>query len=309
MAGGKGKHASTSTTCGSNPKRVQVEARSEQLPTPDAVLVFCLTQTPGPLQALAIANHALQGYCVTHALIRLIYDEYLLPVFNVGVWHAEQGFELQSIVTALYKLVGQEWEIPGDNVPFPGSTMLVGPLDQNSETELQEQLLTGWTSHPEGDANPFELFTVSVWVTQEGVNLIHMYEIKAFRKVQQSIKTWVVLDVLPNFVPFIVTDLESFLQNPARLVEHLHTSFSAVAVTDIYVYGVKGKYADRSFIQDSAPHIGLPYMGPVHPETTNIDLPFFYKVYDLANLQPYLPVMVQPVDISQDDRFSRQKNY
>jgi hypothetical protein len=103
--------------------------------------------------------------------------------------------------------------------------------------------------------------------------------------------------VLPNFVPFIVTDLEAFLQNPARLVEHLHTSFSDIAVTDIYVFGVKGMYAERSFIQDSAPHIGLPYMGPVQPETTNINLPFFYKVYDLASLQPYVPVMVQPVDL------------
>jgi hypothetical protein len=181
MAGGKGKHANTSTTSGSNPKRVQTESRTQQLPTPDAVLVFCLTQTPGPLQSLAIANHALQGYCVTHALVRLIYDEYLLPVFNVGVWHEDQGFELQSIVTVLWKLVGQEWEIPGENVIFPGSTMLVGPLDLMSQTELQKQLSIGWTSHPEGDANPFELFTVSVSVTQDGLNLIHMYEIKAFR--------------------------------------------------------------------------------------------------------------------------------
>eukprot|EP00978_Attheya_sp_CCMP212_P005369 scaffold12016_cov65-Attheya_sp.AAC.5 len=209
MSGGKGKHTSTSTASGSNPKRVQAEARSQQLPTPDVVLVFCMTQTPGSLQALAIVNHALQGD--------------------------------SSIGTAICKLVGQEWEIPGDNaVLFPGLTMLVGLLDMNSETELQEQLLTGWRSHPKGDAHPFVLFTVSVWVTQEGVNLIHMYEIKAFRKVQQSIKTWVVLDMLPNFVPFIMTYLEAFLQSPARLVEHLHTSFSAVAVADIYIYGIKG---------------------------------------------------------------------
>eukprot|EP00978_Attheya_sp_CCMP212_P002812 scaffold5777_cov66-Attheya_sp.AAC.4 len=273
---------------GSNTKRAKAEARLQQPPAHDAVLVFCMTQIIGPLQALAIPNHALQqGYSVTHALILcLIYDEYLLPVFNVGVWHEDQGFELQSIVTALWKLVGQEWEIPGDNVLFPGSTMLVGPLDVNSKTKLQEQLSTGWTSHPEGDANPFELFIVSVSVTQDGLNLIHMYEIKAFRKKISGIKTWVVLDVLPNFVPFIVTDLEAFLQNPGLLVEHLHTSFSMVAVTDIYIHGVKGMYADRSFIKDSPPHIGLPYMGPVQPEASNVDLPFYYRVFDLDHLQP-----------------------
>jgi hypothetical protein len=103
--------------------------------------------------------------------------------------------------------------------------------------------------------------------------------------------------VLPNFVPFIVTDLEGFLQNPTHLVEHLHTTFSDIAVRDIYVFGIKGKYADRSFIQDSAPHIGLPYMGPVQPENTNVDLPFYYNVYDLAHLKPYRPVVVQSVDV------------
>jgi hypothetical protein len=167
---------------GSNTKWMKAEALLQQPPAHDAVLVFCMTQNIGPLQALAIPNHALQGYSVTHALVRLIYDEHLLPVFNVGVWHEDQGFELQSIVTVLWKLVGQEWELPGDNVLFPGSTMLVGPLDVKSETELQDQLSTGWMPHPEGDANPFELFTVSVPVTQDGLNLIHMYEIKAFRK-------------------------------------------------------------------------------------------------------------------------------
>jgi hypothetical protein len=200
MAGGKGKHANTSTTSGSNPKRVQAESRSQQMPTSDAIYVLSLIQTPGPLQALAIANHALQGYCVTHALVRLIYDECLLPVFNVEAWHADQGFELQSIVTTLWKLVGQKWENPGDHVVFPGSTMLVGPLDVHSETQLQEQLVTGWTSHPECDAseaNPFELFTVSVSVTQDGISLIHMYEIKAFRnKISGKLQYFIMIVLL-----------------------------------------------------------------------------------------------------------------
>jgi hypothetical protein len=182
---------------GSNTKRMKAEALLQQPPAHDAVLVFCMTQKIGPLQALAIPNHALQGYSVTHALVRLIYDEHLLPVFNVGVWHEDQGFELQSIVTVLWKLVGQEWELPGDNVLFPGSTMLVGPLDVKSETELQDQLSTGWMPHPEGDANPFELFTVSVPVTQDGLNLIHMYEIKAFRnKISGKLQYFIMIVLL-----------------------------------------------------------------------------------------------------------------
>lgn len=96
-------------------------------------------------------------------------------------------------------------------------------------------------------------------------------------------------------MPFILTDLEAFLHNPGRLVEHLHTSFSTVAVTEIYVFGVKGMYADRSFIIDSAPHIGLPYIG--QQETSNVEFPFYYRVFDLENLQPYHPVVVHPVDL------------
>ena len=96
-------------------------------------------------------------------------------------------------------------------------------------------------------------------------------------------------------MPFILTDLEAFLHNPGRLVEHLHTSFSTVAVTEIYVFGVKGMYADRSFIIDSAPHIGLPYIG--QQEASNVEFPFYYRVFDLDHLQPYLPVVVHPVDL------------
>eukprot|EP00978_Attheya_sp_CCMP212_P044203 scaffold303959_cov94-Attheya_sp.AAC.1 len=64
---------------------------SQQHADPSAVHVLCLTQTPGPLCALALANHVLQGYSVNHALIRLLYDVYLRPVLLEDVWMRNKG--------------------------------------------------------------------------------------------------------------------------------------------------------------------------------------------------------------------------
>eukprot|EP00978_Attheya_sp_CCMP212_P008009 scaffold18656_cov82-Attheya_sp.AAC.3 len=95
-----------------------------------------------------------------------------------------------------------------------------------------------------------------------------MYVIKAFIKVQQTSKTWVVLDVVPSHLPYVVDNLKAFLsRNPAVLVVHLQTSFEQVDHTSVtVVYGTKGVYADHSFIHDSMQHIGLPYMRPAQPQ-------------------------------------------
>eukprot|EP00978_Attheya_sp_CCMP212_P029124 scaffold102515_cov63-Attheya_sp.AAC.1 len=113
----------------------------------------------------------------------------------------------------------------------------------------------GWRASEVDPPNAFDFFVVSVPVTQNNIQLTHMYAIKAFIKVQQTSKTWVVLDVMDGHLPYVVDNLEAFLMNPLHLVRHLTASFDEVNITELSVYGVKGVYADRSFILDSAQHI------------------------------------------------------
>eukprot|EP00978_Attheya_sp_CCMP212_P033138 scaffold132431_cov54-Attheya_sp.AAC.1 len=87
-----------------------------------------------------------------------------------------------------------------------------------------------------------------------------MYAIKALYKPEETTKTWVVLDVVPGFLPYIVEDVVTFLQDNIRRVTHLSDSFDEINAEEAFVFGVKGRYATRSFNPaEESNFIGLPY--------------------------------------------------
>jgi hypothetical protein len=144
---------------------------------------------------------------------------------------------------------------------------------------------SGWTEPNSTTHHDFDLFVVSVPVKNGQVGLVHMYAIKAFYKPEETTKTWVVLDVVPGFLPYIVEDVATFLQDNLRRVMHLMDSFDEINAEDAYIFGVKGNYATRSFNHAESNFIGLPYN--VTPVADGV--PFSYRVFNLTSLNVYQP--------------------
>eukprot|EP00978_Attheya_sp_CCMP212_P023955 scaffold74408_cov34-Attheya_sp.AAC.2 len=283
------RKSSSSRIKGPYPKRAKVEMRL-QTAGEDDVLVFCLTQDDKPVCCLALANHALQGYCVTPSLVRHIHAEFLTPVSDEDsdVWDAEQGYEIQSIMASLFSVVRFE---PDDDQLFPGSSMLVPTEQDQLNGGIPNLISSGWMSGTE--QKDFDMYVVSVPVVQEQIHLVHMFALKAFFKAGEATKTWVVLDVVPGFVPFIVQNIEESLINKETVSAHLIHAFDQVHFLDASVIGIKGDYAHRSFDLNSALQIGLPYN-----VTPMAGAPFVYRVYKLEDLQTsQSTVLASPVDL------------
>eukprot|EP00978_Attheya_sp_CCMP212_P029390 scaffold104284_cov64-Attheya_sp.AAC.1 len=56
-------------------------------------------------------------------------------------------------------------------------------------------------------------------------------------------------------------NLQAFLQSPKGLAAHLNTCLMKLTTRGVCIWRQRGVYADRSFILESTPHIGLPYNG------------------------------------------------
>eukprot|EP00978_Attheya_sp_CCMP212_P041737 scaffold243164_cov36-Attheya_sp.AAC.1 len=66
----------------------------------------------------------------------------------------------------------------------------------------------------QAELDPHYILAVNVPVKQDDIDLVCMYEIKAFLKVQEIHKTWVVvLNIMPSNLPFIVENFQAFLRS------------------------------------------------------------------------------------------------
>jgi hypothetical protein len=259
---------------------------SSQLATAneDDVCVFSLTQGDKPLCCLALANHALQGYCVNAQLVCHIDSEFMSGISDSGadVWDSEQGYEIMSVMSALCCILKFE-QAPMDN-PFLGASMLVKP--DEGDNGIPKLITDGWKYEEtavQENKKEFDLYTVTVKVKQDNVDLTHMFVLKAFSTMEEANpKKWVVLDVVPGFLPFIVGDINEFLSSKIHLSHHLLDAFDEVDPEVVKVYGVKGHYAHRNFHLQSHTEVGLPYNLADVPAS----VPFVYRVYKLSDLVP-----------------------
>jgi hypothetical protein len=269
-------------------KRAKVEVSSLASACDQDILVFCLTQDDMPLCCLALANHALQGYCVSPHHVRHAHAEFLSILSDDGeeVWHADCGFDIQSVMTSLYTLVRFERD---DNLLFPGHLMTITPDHSEPNMGIPQLIRSGWMSGQE--RKDYDMFVVTIPVEQDNVCLNHMFALKAFLETDGTTKTWVVLDVVPGFVPFIVQDIEEYLCCKEKLAAHLIGLFTDVKYLGASVMGVKGDYAHRSFDMQGAAQIGLPY----NQEAMPVGALFSFRVYKLNDLKPV--VMANPVNL------------
>jgi hypothetical protein len=297
------------------PKRIKTGKGLERA-SPDAVLVLCLTQGNQPNCSLALADIACQSYCINHATVVRVHDEHVRQATGGGdeaAWDADQGFDVYHLVSALFKILG------GYNEPlelFPGASMLIrapvaqGPALVGAEADpalvgaeadpalvgadLRAFVNSGWTDESNLPSREFDLWVVSIPVRNGEDNLVHMYAIKAFYKVGETTKTWVVLDVVPGFLPYVVEDLVNFLNDRIRRVAHLRGSFDEINAEEAFVFGVKGEYANRSFNHAESHIIGLPYNVTPVPD----GVPFSYRIFNLASLNFFQPpTPATPVDL------------
>jgi hypothetical protein len=286
---------------GPSPKKIKLDRGLESASLFD-VLVLCLSQGNQPNCALALVAIAVQLYCVNHGTVVNVHNQHIRPAIGgvEAVWHNEEGFDIQHVMSALFTIFG------GYNDPdelFPGAHMLVpvpvaqgpAPVGEEEIVALRAFVESGWTEPSSTIHHHFDMWVVSVPVVSNEVDLVHMYAIKAFYKVGETTKTWVVLDVVPGFLPYIVEDVPAFLQDRIRRVAHLQHSFDEINAEAAFVFGVKGEYATRSFDRDERDFIGLPYNVTPVPD----GVPFSYSVYNLASLRVYQPpVPAAPVDLN-----------
>eukprot|EP00978_Attheya_sp_CCMP212_P007742 scaffold17990_cov55-Attheya_sp.AAC.1 len=199
-------------------------------------------------------------------------------------------------MSTLFKILGG-YDDPDEL--FPGASMLIrapvlaqgpapvlaqGPAPVGAEA-LRDFVESGWTESNSTTHHDFDLWVVSVPVQNGKVSLMHMYAIKAFYKPEETTKTWVVLDVVPGFLPYIVEDVVTFLQDNIWRVTHLLDSFDEINAKEAFVFSVKGKYATHSFNHAESNFIALPYN--VTPVADGV--PFSYRVFNLAILNVYQP--------------------
>jgi hypothetical protein len=264
-----------------SPKRAKVD-NGLTTATENDLCVFALTQGDKPFCCLALANHALQGYCVNPQLVRHVHSEFLEGFTQPGedVWDGDEGYEIQSVMSALCAVLNVE--APTD-IPYLGATMLVRQDKALPDKGISDLIDSGWMSgvSDQDIKKDFDLYVVTIPVQQDNVELVHMFALKAFYEEEGDTKTWVVLDVVPGFMPFVVPDIREFLSSEGNLAQNLVSVFQTVHQDDVTVYGVKGDYARRSFHLKSAMEVGLPYNQTEVPAGS----PFIYKVFKLADLK------------------------
>eukprot|EP00978_Attheya_sp_CCMP212_P030198 scaffold110224_cov33-Attheya_sp.AAC.1 len=191
-----------------------------------------------------------KSYCVNHATVVKVHDEHILPAIGEAdepepVWDDNEGFDIQHVMSTLFKILGG-YDDPDEL--FPGASMLVrapvaqgpapvaaqggpAPVAQGPapvlgvEALLRDFVESGWTEPNSTTPHDFDLWVVSVPVQNGEVSLVHMYAIKAFYKPEETTKTW----------------------DNIRRVTHLLDSFDEINAEEAFVFGVKGKYATRSF--------------------------------------------------------------
>jgi hypothetical protein len=198
------------------------------------------------------------AYCINPQLVCHIDPEFRCGISDSGkdVWDTEQGYEIMSIMSALCAIL--KFEAPMDN-PFLGVSMLIWP--EEGEEGIPNLISSEWNSGNSEQENKkdFDLYVVTIKVKQDNVDLTHMFALKAF-KMEDNAKKWMVLDVVPSFIPFIIHDFDEFLSSKNHLSQHLLGAFDEFNLEGgVKVYGFKGHYAHRGFHLQSHTEVGLPY--------------------------------------------------